>query len=174
MQIYLGRGGISGERVAYFDSNIMFLRTGTRQESHAPLRAAERRVHGNVSVCLLSYYCLHTISKHIFCTNWQNVSLNTCFWVHNDNRHNHIIRRRTRLLGSLNKIVDILMTPLLSWVGMLLMLVSRSTVQEWACRVVAGARLDSHVLFVRNHAHRQIVLSREWCARSGTCMFTSV
>lgn len=77
MQIYLG-GGISGERVAYFDSNIMFLHTGTRQEAHAALRAAERRVHGNVSVCLLSYYCLHTISKQIFYTNnWQNLPLNT-------------------------------------------------------------------------------------------------
>lgn len=72
--MYAG-GEISGERVVCFDLNIMFLHTGTQQESHAPSRAAERRVHGNVSVSL--YYSVHAIFKYIFCSNnWKNVSVN--------------------------------------------------------------------------------------------------
>lgn len=61
-------GEISGERVVCFHLNIMFLHTGTQQESHAPSHAAERRVHGNVSVSL-SYYCVHTMLRYIFCSN---------------------------------------------------------------------------------------------------------
>lgn len=61
----MGVGGISGGRVVCFDLNIMFLHTGTQQESHAASRAAERRVHSNVSVSLSSY-CVHAMLKYIY------------------------------------------------------------------------------------------------------------